>query len=320
LGHGKGPAAARNAGLKLAKAPLVLFLDADDLLHPQALARMLQYYSQAGGRYIYTDWQRLENGVLSIHGVPEYSPFHQLSAPQHGVTVLMSRDKALQIGFNADLAALEDWDFFIRCGINGYHGYHVAEPLLITRRVETSRTVQASKKHGKLLKDIRQTYLKYAEGENQMAGCCGGNGNDVLAAKAALGFFDAPAVEGLMQPELGPTMVRVEFIGEQRGSMSFGGPGITPSGKVYRGGNNPFDKYADAHPDDVVWLENSMRWKRVNLTAPVPVTSLPLETEITTPVTPVPVVVEEPKKEKTVSGRKSRKARPAADSGDAGNV
>lgn len=49
-----GPAVARNAGLKLARAPLILFLDADDWLDPTALEKMLAVFRETGN-IVYTD-------------------------------------------------------------------------------------------------------------------------------------------------------------------------------------------------------------------------------------------------------------------------
>lgn len=322
----KGPGAARNEGLRHARGQLSLFLDADDLLHPYALARMIQYYAAADGRYIYPDWQRVEDGVISTHGVPDYSPYSQLTAPQHGVTVLISTEQARAIRFDEKLGALEDWDFFVRCAVSGYHGYHVAEPLLITRRFKKSRTVEASKSSIDWFGRIRKQYMEYAEGTKQMSascGSCGDGGNAIMSAKQALGFLDVPAERGMMALDVGPNKVRVKFIGEATGASTYGGSGITPSGQSYVGGNNAFDRYADAEPSDVEWLENTGKWERVSLAAPAPVAPMDLEAEVTTPVLtfeePEPAVVEEPKKEKVKSGR-GRKASASRDSGDSGNV
>src|SRR5690606_3948426 len=42
-------------GLQHARAPLVLFLDADDVLRPEALETMLRAYGRGGASYVYCD-------------------------------------------------------------------------------------------------------------------------------------------------------------------------------------------------------------------------------------------------------------------------
>ena len=61
--NGRSIAGARNAGITAARAPLVLFLDVDDLLTPPAIERMLRAFVETDGtRYIYTDWWQILPG------------------------------------------------------------------------------------------------------------------------------------------------------------------------------------------------------------------------------------------------------------------
>jgi glycosyltransferase involved in cell wall biosynthesis len=59
-GGKKGTAVARNMGATLAKAGSILFLDADDMLLPTALERMLAYLELNNG-IIYSDWLKSES-------------------------------------------------------------------------------------------------------------------------------------------------------------------------------------------------------------------------------------------------------------------
>ena len=54
-----GPAAARNLGWRAARAPLVAFLDSDDLWRPEKLARQLPHLA-AGKRVIFTDFDLID--------------------------------------------------------------------------------------------------------------------------------------------------------------------------------------------------------------------------------------------------------------------
>ena len=101
-----------------------------------------------------------------------------------------------------------------------------------------------------------------------MAGCCGGNDNigAVLAAQKAAQIFGGDSSQTGVAPmtfQVDVGLVRMMFIGASRGAVSYGGRGITPSGRVYRGGDNPFDKYVDAATGDVAWLENTGVWRIV---------------------------------------------------------
>ena len=65
-----GTGGARNVGMDGARSPLVMFLDADDYLMPDALESMLEKFEVSGGKYVYTDYIR--EGVKVE--LPEYEP------------------------------------------------------------------------------------------------------------------------------------------------------------------------------------------------------------------------------------------------------
>ena len=68
--HGsKGSGHARNRGAEIARAPLLLFLDADDYLVPEALSKMMQAW-RAYGMAVYTDYV----GVAFVDDVTALAP------------------------------------------------------------------------------------------------------------------------------------------------------------------------------------------------------------------------------------------------------
>lgn len=254
----KGPGGARNLGLSHVRAPLTLFLDADDYLHPEALLHMLTTYSKAGGRYVYTDWVAVEGETVEHHSVPDYNEVAHLRAPQHGVTVLIDTEKARDTLFDTRLMVLEDWDFFARCAIVGYHGTRLPEPLLYVRVNTGTRTKEVAKDKQRFIEDGQARYVEYKKGNLAMGSCCGGGGAAVMAAKLAIGETEQPMSS--IQVEAGPEVVRMEYIGERKGATSWGGSGATPSGKVYRGGKNAFDRFADVQAEDVDWMLRTTQW------------------------------------------------------------
>lgn len=288
-----GAGKARNLGLDRAKAPLCMFLDADDYLAPKAISRMLEVFATKGGRYVYTSYfQETQNGAR-VMDVPHFDPAALLNNPQFGVTVLMGTVEARRLRFDENLPVLEDWDFFMRAAIDGILGVYLPEALYVVSS-NGNRTRHLT---DDLLSEVRGRYTEYAKGEKTMAACCGGSSaaNVLLAAKAAIGQIP-PEVAALREnrpfvTEGGNNVentVRMEFTGIPRGAVSYGGRGVSPSGTIYRGGNNPYDRYIDAKPEDVKWLESLSVWKQVprpTVTAPKPMFK-PEETQ-----TPVPVEV-----------------------------
>lgn len=290
-----GPGTARNLGLEHATADLCLFLDADDVLAPGALAVFVRTYAKSEGRYVYSHWTDESGKTLEV---PIYNPKAILNAPQHAVTVLMATEQARRIRFDETLKALEDWDFFARCAIEGIHG--VLEPqVLIQVRKKTGGRTRKLRDDKDLLKQVRSRYTAYAEGETEMGSCCGGDvAAPLLAAKVAMGLLPPQAGEHTngsggngMPDNLAPGKVRMEFIGPTVGAITYGGVGVTPSGRSYRGGNNMMHRFVDADEKDVNWLEGLGVWRavmRTKISAERPTRHY--EPKADAPVTPEPEV------------------------------
>lgn len=290
---GRGPGHARNIGLDAASAPLVLFLDADDQLAPGALAQLCRAYSEAGGRYVYGDWQPMGAGQPMREA--DYNPrawldFDNLGG-KHSVTVLMATDDARRIRFEESLPAWEDWDFFTRCALEGVRGQRVSAVTLYVRQSSDGRT-------GKLFKsgadnDMIVAFKEKYGGAVMGGRCCGGNGAAAQAAKDAWNGVPPEQTGGLtiQRTTRGPAPVvidpnvvqpvRMEFIGKRTGAVTY--QGARGSGRTYRGGNNPVNRFHNVHPDDVAILEGGAEWRRVaptlpdtlQVTAPVQVADAP---------------------------------------------
>ena len=100
-----------------------------------------------------------------------------------------------------------------------------------------------------------------------MSSCCGGNADTVLKAKQVLAmangelpFVPEAGASGMDSGIVEPTMVRLEFIGPNKGAIGYMG---RPSGTTYYGGDNVHDKYIDADPRDVEFLVSLGVWKVV---------------------------------------------------------
>jgi glycosyltransferase involved in cell wall biosynthesis len=243
--HGGGVAVGRNLGLAMARAPLVVFLDADDYLLPTALEVMLRAYVATSGKYIYTDWYgRFADGAMERHEAPEYRQAEWLYNGQHAITALIPTVDARGVGgFDEELQGWEDWDFFVKLAVSGVCGHRVPEPLLVYNYHTGQRRDESLARKPELLAALKERYAEYKEGT--MPGCCGGNGDGIMAARAMLEGI-APATTAY---EVAPEgVVRMEFTGARAAPVWYHGVG---GGRRYYAGNNPNDKYHNVDPADV---------------------------------------------------------------------
>jgi glycosyltransferase involved in cell wall biosynthesis len=268
----RGTGAARNTGLAAATAPLVLFLDADDVLVPRALELLLKGYADSGGRYAYSDWLTLEDerridGPMERHEVEDYDARAMLTGLRHAVTALIPTDWARAVGgFDESLPVFEDWAFYCKLAASGYCGVRVAQPLLIYRRQSGLRTRMAlrPRENGEdvpaytplgeaAAAAIIDRFTPWTSGQEAIMGCCGGSAPVVQAAHEALNdmldFATGGTLSAASPVENGA--IRMEFVGDQLGAQSYYGKG---SKLLYRAGREMGSRFHDVDPRDVEYF------------------------------------------------------------------
>lgn len=145
---GRGKAWARNAGVARSTAPFLVFLDADDLLHPQFIERTLDTYQQR--HYVYTDWQTHENAVRYATQRTNFFTVGMF----HIITTLLPRAAFEAVGgFDNSLPALEDEDLYYKLQAAGICGLRCPEPL-VTYRKQYGRGLVNSVFHGTTARDL----------------------------------------------------------------------------------------------------------------------------------------------------------------------
>jgi len=106
--HRHGAGYVRNALLKKVETPYVVFLDADDTVHPRFVERALSVI--ADGEYVYTGWQESHRKVI-----PASPNAIWKDGTWHVITTLLPTDIVKRAGgFDPNLASLEDRDFYLR--------------------------------------------------------------------------------------------------------------------------------------------------------------------------------------------------------------
>lgn len=168
-----GAAATRNAGVKRGNSIFLIFLDADDVLTPDFVAKTLAKWLEHGCGYVYTDWWRGDK----IAGADERNDMFD-TGMYHVITTLLPR-KAFEYvgGFDTTVPTLEDEDLYRRLQKIGLCAWRVAEPLMAYR----AELGQSSKTRDALLSDVTANFNArdgHLRGKRMcVTGNCGGTGS-----------------------------------------------------------------------------------------------------------------------------------------------
>jgi hypothetical protein len=103
----------------------------------------------------------------------------------------------------------------------------------------------------------------------------------------------------------------LEFTGERQGAITFYGV----EGRSYRGGNNPLERYINAHPADVSKLVDGGEWRIVSV-AILPDVAEPVRAEPIARTPPAPLAPVAPVAEAVIDGVEVEVKTKLVDTGD----
>ena len=136
----RGPAAARNRGVAMARAPLVAFLDSDDTWAPKKLGRHLEFVRENPGCAIsqteevwIRNGRRVNPGMRHRKRAGDFFVESLRTCLVSPSAVLMRKQLFESIGgFDEDLRAAEDYDLWLRIQVE--HQIGLLDEPLVTRR------------------------------------------------------------------------------------------------------------------------------------------------------------------------------------------
>ncbi len=124
----QGASAARNAGGKIALAPLIIFCDADIIMKPKMLEVMKQNLDQhPEASYVYSSFKF---GFKTFRLWP-YDPNKLKQMPYIHTTSLMRKKD--WPGFDKKLKRFQDWDLFLTMSERGYQGFWINQVLFTVK-------------------------------------------------------------------------------------------------------------------------------------------------------------------------------------------
>lgn len=199
-----GVAAARNIGIIHASARLILPLDADDYLQPNALEAFYQCYTSMTpevrrNTVLYCDfWEDPKTpGEYQRYFAQDYDPRKLITnGALHTVTALFHKDIWERAGgYPEDVVGWEDWGFQLACAEIGACSRRIASPLFTYRKHTGTRREDNMARFDESKRDIMKRFGDYWDGGKELmaCGCQSGNQTTMYVAGESPFYADPNA-------------------------------------------------------------------------------------------------------------------------------
>lgn len=159
----KGSGWARNRGIELAKAPYIVFLDADDFAQPLMLEIFYKAMLKVGGGWIYSDFWDMTGNLKESESWNFDAALHKMLGP---VTGIYRKEDLERVGlFDEDAQYWEDWHLHLALMQSGVCGSRVAHGLFTYRYDSGTRREDAYANKDEAIKILKKKFKKLYAGE-----------------------------------------------------------------------------------------------------------------------------------------------------------
>lgn len=248
---------ARNAGVRAAKAPVFVLLDADDYMQPLMLDVLYKTYEMHGG-WVYSDWYKDDGEPQEAQSWSAVKLTEKMLGPSTGL--YKKSDWEAVGGFDEDTTLWEDWSFQLALLSLGVCGTRVAMSLFTYRYQTGTRREDNFSRAKEALKYIKSKHKRLLEEEEFLMACrsCGGGGGQ---AAVVVGAGSNPPDE---------SMVLVEYVGPAEQTMRLRSQSRPAVQYRYGGKRGSPERRFYVYATDVERIVNGRDFQKVDLAdAPV---------------------------------------------------